>query len=172
MQKTAIDIGEPGPDKEFGWGLINADHPIIWNRSIEEAVTIGNREGFDLFYDVTNNKKEIGFTYNNSGSTLALTTGSALRPFGLRSKFLQQQNTFFQFGLQRALVDNVSFVSIFGRSSHEDVTVNKGSVGIQYQGNFSERVNLSVYAGYRGIWGRLGLPGYKAEVSGGFLKSA
>ena len=28
MQKTAIDIGKPGPDEEFGWGLVTTDHPL------------------------------------------------------------------------------------------------------------------------------------------------
>lgn len=35
-------------------------------------------------------------------------------------------------------------------------------MGIQYQGNFTDKGNLSVYAGYRAVWGTLGLPGYKA----------
>ncbi len=50
MQKTAIDIGEPGVDEEFGWGLINANHPIIWDRA---AKKLGESLEICLFEDVS-----------------------------------------------------------------------------------------------------------------------
>ena len=178
MQKTAIDIGEPGPDEDFGWGLINADHPIIWNRSIErlqqslsfclledialeEAVTVTER-GFDLFYDVNNSKREIGLTYSKGNTTLALTTGHTSSPFGLSSRFLQQQQgTLVQCGLRYSLTDNFSLVGIYGHSEQEDFNIRKGSLGIHYQSSLSEKGDLSFYAGYRTIRGTLGLPGHK-----------
>ena len=156
MQKTAIDIGKPGVDEEFGWGLINADHPIIWDRSVkrlqqslsfcllediafEEAVTVA-REGFNLFYDVNNSKREIGFTYDKGTTTLAFTTGSTSSPFGLSSRFLQQQqNTFAQCGLRYSFTDNISLLGVFGRSEYESVEVSKGGFGISYQANFSDK---------------------------------
>ena len=178
MQKTAIDIGAPGPDEEFGWGLINADHPIIWNRAIErlqqslsfclledvafeEAVASARGEGFDLFYDGAAGKKEIGLSYNRDRATLALTTGSGSRLFGLNSGFLRQQNTFVQCGLRYDLTDNTSLVGVFGHSEQEDVRINKGSFGVSYRNNFSGRGDVSLYTGYRTIRGTLGLPGYE-----------
>ena len=179
MQKTAIDIGEPGPDEEFGWGLINADHPIIWNRAIErlqqslsfclledvaleDAVTTVADEGFDLFYDANSNKREIGLTYGKGKTALAFTTGSASSPFGLSSRFLQQQqNTLVQCGLRYSFTDNISFVGIYGHSEQEDVRIHKGSFGASYRKEFSERGDFSLYAGYRTIRGTLGLPGHE-----------
>ena len=32
LRKTATDIGEPGVDEEFGWGVPNVNHPIILNK--------------------------------------------------------------------------------------------------------------------------------------------
>ena len=32
LRKTATDIGEKGPDEEFGWGVPNTNHPIILNK--------------------------------------------------------------------------------------------------------------------------------------------
>ena len=178
MQKTAIDIGEPGPDEEFGWGLINADHPIIWNKSIErlqqslsfclledialeEVITITQR-GFDLFYDANSNKKEIGLTYGKDKTALALTIGSASDPFGLSSRFLEKQrNSFVQCGLRHSLTENISLISVFGHSEQEDARIHKGSLGVSYRNHFSEKGYLSLYTGYRTIWGTLGLPGHE-----------
>lgn len=179
MQKTAIDIGEPGVDEEFGWGLINANHPIIWDRAmkrleeslelclledvaLEEAVPVA-REGLDVFHDIGNGKREIGFIFTQNKTKVAFATGSTVSPFGLSSKFLQQQSTVAQIGIAYAITDNIAVSGIYGRSGHEDADFNKGSIGINYQKHFSDSSGtLSLYAGHRSVWGSLGLPGYKA----------
>ncbi len=180
MRETAIDIGEPGVDKEFGWGILNADHPIIWNRAIEkleeslemcliedvaleQAITAPTaaKKGFDLFYDIGDDKREIGVTFAGDKTKVAFATGSTIKPFGLSSRFLQQ-STIAQVGLQYAITDTVSVSGIYGRNSHEDLAAHKGSIGLGYQRNFSEGSgNLSVYAGHRAVWGSLGIPGYR-----------
>ena len=179
MQKTAIDIGEPGVDEEFGWGLMNANHPIIWDRAmkrleeslelclsedvaLEEAVPVA-REGLDVFHDIGNGKREIGFIFTKNKTKVAFATGSTVSPFGLSSKFLQQQSTVAQIGIAYAITDNIAVSGIYGRSGHEDADFNKGSIGINYQKHFSDSSGtLSLYAGHRSVWGSLGLPGYKA----------
>ena len=129
--------------------------------ALEDTITAIANEGFDLFYDVNNNKREIGLTYGKGKTALALTTGSALSPFGLSSSFLQQQqNTLVQCGLRYSFTDNISFVGIYGHSQQEDVRISKGSIGVSYRKDLSERGALSLYAGYRTIRGTLGLPGY------------
>ena len=178
MKKTAIDIGAPGVDEDFGWGLINANHPIIWDRAIEkleeslrvclwedmsfeQAISVA-KGNFDLFHDIRRDKREIGFTFGAGKSAVALAAGHAAGPFGLSSKFLRQQNAVVQVGIRRHLTKIVSVVGVYGRSNHEDVSLNKGSIGINCQKHFSDsRGNLSLYVGHRSIWGSLGIPGYK-----------
>lgn len=180
MQKTAIDIGEPGVDEEFGWGLINANHPIIWDRAmkrleeslelclledvtLEQGMMIAEKEGFDLFHSVESEKREIGFIFGRNKVKVAFATGSTARPFGISSRFLQQQSTTTQIGVQHSVVDNISVTGIYGHSSHENFGVNKGSIGLGYQKYFSDNSgNLSLYIGHRFVWGSVGIPGYRA----------
>ena len=180
MQKTAIDIGEPGVDEEFGWGLINADHPIIWDRAVkrledslelclledvalEQAMMTAEKEGFDLFHSVKSDKREIGFIFGRNKAKVAFATGSTARPFGISSRFLQQQSTTTQIGIRHSVTDNISVTGIYGHSRHENFGVNKGSMGLGYQKYFSDNSgNLSLYVGHRFVWGSVGIPGYRA----------
>ena len=179
MQKTAIDIGESGVDEEFGWGLINANHPIIWNRAakrleeslqfclledvaFEQTVTAA-KENLDVFHHIDSGKKEIGLTFRANETTMAFATGAAVSPFGLSSQFLQQQSTITQVGVRHRLTESISVVGIYGRSKHEDFSVNKGSIGAAYQKHFSDSSgNLSLYVGHRSVWGSIGFLGYRA----------
>ncbi len=180
MQETAIDIGEPGVDEEFGWGLINVHHPIIWGRAVkrleqslafclpedvalEKAVTTAKKEGFDLFHSIESDKREIGLVFSKHKTKIAFTTGAATNPFGLSSRFLQQRATVAQLGIQHAITQTLSITGIYGHSRHEDATINKGSIGIGYQKHFLDhKGNVALYVGHRSIWGTLGIPGYKA----------
>lgn len=180
MQKTAIDIGEPGVDEEFGWGLINANHPIIWDRAmkrleeslelclledvaLEQGMMTAQKEGFDLFHSVESDKREIGVIFGKNKVKVAFATGSTARPFGISSRFLQQQSTTTQIGVQHSVTDNISVTGIYGHSSHENFGVNKGSIGLGYQKYFSDNSgNLSLYVGHRFVWGSVGIPGYRA----------
>ena len=180
MQKTAIDIGEPGVDEEFGWGLINADHPIIWDKAakklekslelclledvaLEQGMMTAEKEGFDLFHSVESDKREIGFIFGRNKAKVAFATGSTARPFGISSRFLQQQSTTTQIGIRHSVSDNISVTGIYGHSSHENFGVNKGSIGLGYQKYFSDNSgNLSLYVGHRFVWGSVGIPGYRA----------
>ncbi len=177
MQQTATDIGEPGVDEEFGWGLINADHPLIWNRAVqrleeslevylfadvtlEQAITVAE-DNLDVFYHIGEDKREIGLTFGTHKTTVAFAAGSTASPFGVSSRFLQQRNTAAQIGVRYSFTDTFSITGIYGRSKHEDFDVNKGSIGVDYQKHFlGDTGEFSLYAGHRSIWGSLGLPGY------------
>lgn len=180
MQETAIDIGEPGIDEEFGWGLINVHHLTIWSKAIkrleeslefclledvalEKAVTTAKKEGLDLFHSIESGKREIGLIFSKNKTKFAVATGTTASPFGLSSRFLQQQQTTVaQLGIQHSFTDNISVIGIYGRSRHEDFGVHKGSLGVGYQKHFSDdKGNISLYVGHRSIWGTFGIPGYK-----------
>ena len=131
--------------------------------ALEKATATANKEGFDLFHDIRSDKREIGLSYHKDKVALALTTGSAQRPFGLGSQFLQQQrNSFVQCGLRYTVIQKVSFIGIFGQSHQDSGQIRKGSIGVQYRSNLSDRGDIAFYAGYRTIRGTLGLPGYEA----------
>ena len=179
MQQTATDIGEPGVDEEFGWGLINAHHPLIWNRAVqrleeslevhlfadvtlEQAITVAE-DNLDVFHHIGEDKREIGLTFGTHKTTVACAAGSTASPFGVSSRFLQQRNAAAQIGVRYSFTDTFSITGIYGRSKHEDFDVNKGSIGVDYQKHFlGDTGELSVYAGHRSIWGSLGIPGYDA----------
>ncbi len=178
MRKTAIDAGEPGVDEEFGWGIINANHPIIWDRAMEkleeslqfclledvtfEQVLSVAGQGFDMLHRIENNRKELGFVVTKDKTGVALVAGSTARPFGLNSKFLRQQIATAQIGIRHAVTESLSGIGVYGHGTHEDAVVRKGSVGIEYQKHFSDdRGGFALYAGYRTVWGSFGIPGYK-----------
>ena len=180
MQKTAIDIGEPGVDEEFGWGLINANHPIIWDRaakkleeslevclfediSFEQAITTSEKS-FDIFHHIESGKRELGVVFGNNKTKIAFAAGSTARPFGISSNFLQQRNaSIHQIGVRHSIAKNLFVAGIYGQSKQEDVTLKKGSIGLGYRKHFSDSSGtLSLYADHRSVWGSLGLPGYKA----------
>lgn len=177
MQQTAIDIGAPGVDEEFGWGLINADHPLIGDRAVqrleeslevrlfadvtlEQAITVAE-DNLDVFHHIGEDKREIGLTFGTHKTTIAFAAGSTTSPFGVSSRFLQQRNAAAQIGVRYSFTDTFSITGIYGRSKHEDFDVNKGSIGVDYQKRFlGDKGEFSLYAGHRSIWGSLGLPGY------------
>ena len=179
MQETAIDIGEPGIDEDFGWGLINAHHPTIWNRAIkrlekslevclfedmtlEQAMTVSGK-GLDMIHRIEDGKREIGLAYSRNSTKVAITAGSGMRPFGLSSQLLQEQSTTVQAGILHSFADTFFITGIYGRSRHEDFAVNKGSIGAGYRRFFSDsRGNISLYVGHRTVWGSVGIPGYRA----------
>ena len=179
MQQTAIDIGAPGVDEEFGWGLINADHPLIGERAVqrleeslevrlfadvtlEQAITVA-KNNLDVFHHIAEDKREIGLTFGTHKTTIAFAAGSTTSPFGVSSRFLQQRNAAAQIGVRYSFTDTFSFTGIYGRSRHEDFDVNKGSIGVDYQKHFlGDTGEFSLYMGHRSIWGSLGLPGYDA----------
>ena len=177
MQQTAIDIGAPGVDEEFGWGLINADHPLIGDRAVqrleeslevrlfadvtlEQAITVAE-DNLDVFHHIGEDKREIGLTFGTHKTTVAFAAGSTTSPFGVSSRFLQQRNAAAQIGVRYSFTDTFSITGIYGRSKHEDFDVNKGSIGVDYQKHFlGDTGEFSLYAGHRSIWGSLGIPGY------------
>ena len=177
MQKTATDIGDPGVDEDFGWGLINAHHPIIVDRAmekvaenlsfclmedatLEEATTAAKEEGFDLFYRIESGRKELGFTYDNGNARFVSAVGSTQNPLGLRSKFLgKKRSKTFQAGFRYSLTEKFSIISSYGRGGHDDIVANQGTFGLGYR-IFSDAGGLSLYVGRRIVWGALGIPGY------------
>ena len=50
----------------------------------------------------------------------------------------------------------------YGQSGGESFTLRNGRVGLNYRTQLGETANLSLYAGYRQVSGRIGIPGYDA----------
>ncbi len=180
MRKTATDIGKPGPDEEFGWGLINGYHPIIIDKAmqrVEESLSfclledvtmeemieaVGEGEGFDLLYDIGRGKRKLGLSYDAGRTKIVSAVGSSRSPFGLSSRFLEEKrSSTFQAGLRHALTERFAVVGSYGRGGHDDLTVNQGNVGINYRQLFSETGGISLYIGHRAVWGTIGIPGYE-----------
>ena len=176
MQETAIDIGKPGPDEDFGWGVLNANHPKIQSRAMEKAIeglTVAERDSF--LQDLTVAKHSVGFspylskedgrsvaglTYHSEKFTLMATTGSTSSPF-VDSAFLQQKvSRIGTVGLRLSLFSDLSLVGTHTRLERESMSAHKTNLGLQYRTKVGDHARLSLYGGYRDIRGTVGIPGY------------
>lgn len=174
MQKTAIDLGAPGVDEVFGWGLINANHPIIIERAeqkmlsslsfsserdttLEKLTHTVNAKRCLNFFDISDG--EIGFTYNKGKTNFLATFGSSQTPFGLNSRFLQK-GKIAQIGMQQTLLKGFGFAGSYGHARNDNYRIENIRFGVSYQKAIPSG-GLSVYAGHRNIHGIVGIPGYK-----------
>ena len=182
LRKTATDIGEPGVDEEFGWGVPNVNHPIILNRSKEVVLksflivkkddsTFAQLEkavpGFSSFVTEEGGS---GIVYDNKRSKLLFCTNRTKTPFGVQSSFMSTAGDCTQFAVQQTVIKvgnhNLSATGTYGYASSDDWLVRNGQVGLKHTVNPNPNLNLSLYAGYKQIWGKIGIPGHK-EVGAG-----
>ena len=187
LRQTSLDIGEPGVDEEFGWGVPTADHPIIHRQVMKRVVRSllissdadvlqevvqevieeqGNaNQPFVPSYSAGEDSRQLRFSYNYEKSNFSFGFGSATSPFGVSSSFLGSGwKPTVQFGVRRSLLDReahtLSAFAQYGQSSGEDFILRNGRVGLNYRAQLGEVANLSLYAGYRQVSGRIGIPGY------------
>ena len=179
LRKTATDIGEPGVDEEFGWGVPNVNHPIILERSREkvfESLLLvkkddetlsrmnGAAEGFSSFITKEGGS---GIVYSNERSKLLFCTSKTATPFGIQSSFMDTAGTCTRLAAQQTFLKlknhHLAAIGTYGYASSDDWLVRNGRVGLHYNANPKTNLNLAFYAGYRQVWGSIGIPGY-AEV--------
>ena len=182
LRKTATDIGEPGVDEEFGWGVPNVNHPIILNKSREaivKSLLIVKKDdtvlaqlkratpGLSLFVTEEGGS---GIVYGNKRSKLLFRTNRTTTPFGVQSSFMSTAGDCTQFAVQQAVIKvgnhNLSAIGTYGYASSDDWLIRNGQVGLKHAIKPKPNLNLSLYAGYKQIWGKIGIPGHR-EVGAG-----
>ena len=181
LNVCAIDIGEPGIDREFGRGLANIVCGPVWEKELEAAMQIASMTAHSPALErmlVSEEKEDcgcvsffssvsqgFGTTVGHVGVSLAegltLLAGRGFAPIGVESSLFAQTNLFAEIGYKRSLLKNR--VSLIATHSVQwgDTSAHISRLGLQYAKQ-TGRYHAGVYAGYRHARIAVGLPGYKA----------
>ena len=181
LNVCAIDIGEPGIDREFGRGLANIVCGPVLEKELEAAMQITSMTAHSpaLEHMLVSEEKEdcgcvsffssvsrgFGTTVGHVGVSLAegltLLAGRGFAPIGVETSLFAQTNMFAEIGYKRSFLKNR--VSLIATHSVQwgDTSAAISRLGLQYAKQ-TGRYHAGVYAGYRHARIAVGLPGYKA----------
>ena len=182
MNACAIDIGEPGIDREFGRGVANIICGPVLVQELKAAMQISSvtshsptlermlasREEdcgcMSFFSSVTHG---FGTTVGHVGMSLSggitVLAGRGFAPIGVESSLFGGTNLFTEIGYKRSLFKKRDHrASLVATHSMQwgDTSANISRIGLQYAKQTS-RYTAGVYAGYRHARIAVGLPGYK-----------
>ena len=178
----AIDIGEPGIDREFGRGLANIVCAPVFEKELEAAMQIfsvtahsptlermlASREEdcgcVSFFSSVTHG---FGTTVGHVGMSLSggitVLAGRGFAPIGVESSLFGGTNLFTEIGYKRSLFKKRDHrASLVATHSMQwgDTRASISRIGLQYAKQ-TNRYTAGVYAGYRHARIAVGLLGYK-----------
>ena len=181
LNTCAIDIGEPGIDREFGRGLANIVCGPVLEKELEAAMQITSMTAHSPALErmlVSEEKEDcgcvsffssvtrgLGTTVGHVGVSLAegvtLLAGRGFAPIGVETSLFAQTNLFAEIGYKRSFLKNR--VSLIAAHSVQwgDTSAHISRLGLQYAKQ-TGRYHAGVYAGYRHARIAVGLPGYKA----------
>ena len=183
LNVCAIDIGEPGIDREFGRGLANiVCGPVLEKElavamrtssmtahspALERVLSSEEKEGcacVSFFSSVT---RGFGTTVGHVGVSLAdnvtLLAGRGFAPIGVESSLFIETNMFAEISYKRSLFKKRDhFASLIATHSRQwgDTDAHISRLGLQYAKQ-TDRYRAGIYVGYRHATIAVGLPGYK-----------
>ena len=183
LNTCAIDIGEPGIDREFGRGLANIVCAPVLEKELEAAMrtssmtvhspalerVLSSEEKEDcacvsFFSSVT---RGFGTTVGHVGVSLAddvtLLAGRGFAPIGVESSLFIETNMFAEISYKRSLFKKRDHhASLIATHSRQwgDTSAHISRLGLQYAKQ-TDRYRAGIYAGYRHATIAVGLPGYK-----------
>ena len=181
MNVCAIDIGEPGVDREFGRGLANIVCGPVFEKELEAAMQISSVTAHSptlermlaskedcgcasFFSSVTHG---FGTTVGHVGMSLSggitVLAGRGFAPIGVESSLFSGTNLFTEIGYKRSLFKKRDHrASLVATHSMQwgDTRASISRIGLQYAKQ-TNRYTAGVYAGYRHARIAVGLPGYK-----------
>ena len=180
LRTCAIDVGAPGPDEEYGVGVVNIFCPEVFEKEAEmfagslrssgksspvlQELTHRSSEGFALrtavglgFQGV---QGHVGVSYATPSLQATFLTGFGESPFGIASHLHQQRSTFFEVGLRKPLVPHLSFITTYGRQSG-DFSLSSVRAGLHATRDLG-RTRASLYFGRHTFSSSFGFPGYQA----------
>ena len=182
MNVCAIDIGEPGIDREFGRGLANIVCAPVFEKELEAAKQVSSVTAHSptlermlasekedcgcvsLFSSVSHG---FGTTVGHIGMSLSggitVLAGRGFAPIGVESSLFGGTNLFTEIGYKRSLFKKRDHrASLVATHSMQwgDTSASISRIGLQYAKQ-TNRYTAGVYAGYRHARIAVGLPGYK-----------
>ena len=188
LNACAIDIGEPGIDREFGRGLANIVCAPVLEKELEAAMRVSSMTAHSPALErvLSSEEKEdcacvsffssvtrgFGTTVGHVGVSLAddvtLLAGRGFAPIGVESSLFIETNMFAEISYKRSLfkkrdhrVDCLC-ASLIATHSRQwgDTSAHISRLGLQYAKQ-TDRYRAGIYAGYRHATIAVGLPGYK-----------
>ena len=183
LNTCAIDIGEPGIDREFGRGLANIVCAPVLEKELEAAMQITSMTAHSPALErmlVSEEKEDcgcvsffssvtrgLGTTVGHVGVSLAegvtVLAGRGFAPIGVESSLFAQTNLFAEIGYKWSLFKKKDHhASLIATHSVQwgDTSAHISRLGLQYARQ-TGRYHTGVYAGYRYARIAVGLPGYK-----------
>ena len=182
MNACAIDIGEPGIDREFGRGVANIICGPVLVQELKAAMQISSVTAHSPTLErMLSSEKEdcgcvslfssvshgFGTTVGHVGMSLSggitVLAGRGFAPIGVESSLFGGTNLFTEIGYKRSLFKKRDHrASLVATHSMQwgDTSANISRIGLQYAKQ-TNRYTAGVYAGYRHARIAVGLPGYK-----------
>ena len=183
LNACAIDIGEPGIDREFGRGLANIVCAPVLEKELEAAMRVASMTAHSPALErvLSSEEKEdcacvsffssvtrgFGTTVGHVGVSLAddvtLLAGRGFAPIGVESSLFIETNMFAEISYKRSLFKKRDhFASLIATHSRQwgDTDAHISRLGLQYAKQ-TDRYRAGIYVGYRHATIAVGLPGYK-----------
>ena len=182
MNVCAIDIGEPGIDREFGRGLANIVCGPVLEKELEAAMQVSSvtahsptlermlaysEEDCGCMSFFSSVSHGFGTTVGHVGMSLSggitVLAGRGFAPIGVESSLFSGTNLFTEIGYKRSLFKKRDHrASLVATHSMQwgDTRASISRIGLQYAKQ-TNRYTAGVYAGYRHARIAVGLPGYK-----------
>ena len=180
LRTCAIDVGEPGPDEEYGVGIVNLFCPEIFSQEakVYAASLQSSGKSSPVLQELTHRSSPglsfrsavglgfqgvegyVGMSYTTPAFQATVLAGFSDAPFGIASRLHQQRTTFFEVGLRKPLIPHLSFVTTYGRQSG-DFSLSSFRTGLHVTRPLG-RVQTSFYVGRHTFFSSFGFPGYQA----------
>ena len=179
LRSCAIDVGEPGPDEQYGVGLVNIVCPEVLEKEMAVATQSIEVSGKShVFDDLTQRTPSDTFSFLSSvqlgyhgmegyaGISCATKSFQAVAlagfghsSLGIFSDLYQQRDFFVELGIRKPLTPNLSFVGTYGHQ-YGHLSIDSVRAGIHVVRQIG-RARLDIYGGRHFLWSSLGLPGYQ-----------
>lgn len=191
LNVCAEDVGDPGIDEEFGRGIVSVVCDTVRHRErrvVSESVSMnsaspvltemvrGSSSGrFGVFHAVRGRSLRtatghVGARLPLKGTDLLVSGGTGYAPLGVRSSLLRAARTpFMEVGGERPVLSRVGgtvfLLGAYGRTDGGDLSARLARAGVRYERHLRSGA-LTLYAGYRLVQGRIGIPGHRQAGAG------
>ena len=180
LRECAIDVGEPGVDREYGVGVVNLFCARVLEKEMavasESSKTASSSSTLRALTDVslTSSKVSlfssvdfswgmeglIGVSYATSSLQAVAVAGFGFTPLGISSSLHQPSRVpFVEVGVRKPLRSYLSLIGTYGYQ-HGVLLVHSIRTGVQVEKSLGT-VRFSVYGGRHFFRSSIGLPGYQ-----------
>ena len=180
LRECAIDAGEPGPDREYGVGVVNLFCAQVLEKEMavasESSQTASNSSTLRALTDasLTSSKVSlfssvdlswgmegfVGISYTTSSLQAVAIAGFGFTPLGVSSSLHRPSRVpFVEVGVRKPLHPHLSFIGTYGYQ-HGALSVHSIRTGLQVEKSLGN-MRFSVYGGRHFFQSSIGLPGYQ-----------